>query len=96
MAEFNIYRVSVRQIPEGRCCSAPRSPRADPYVVLLVHILQKFDINSLVSLLGITKVSKILSQKQVIKMLLCNTFDKTDIHISVHYSTSIIGCDASV
>lgn len=55
-------------IPKSRCGSAPRSPRAHSDIVLLVDILQKLDIDSLVSLLGISKVAKILSQKQVIKM----------------------------
>lgn len=59
-------------VPESRCGSAPRSPRADSDVVLLVDILQKLDIDSLVSPLGISEVAKILSQKQVIKILLYN------------------------
>lgn len=55
-------------VPESRCGSAPRSPRADPDIVLLVDILQKLDIDSLVSPLGISKVAKILHKKQVKKV----------------------------
>lgn len=59
------------RIPDSRCGSAPRSSRADSHIVLLVDVLQKFDIDSLVSLLGISEIAKILSQKQV-KMLQYN------------------------
>jgi len=52
------------QIPESRCGSAPRSPRADPDIVLLIDVLQKLDIDSLVSPLGISKVAKVLREKQ--------------------------------
>lgn len=60
------------QIPDSRCGSAPRSSRADSHIVLLVDVLQKFDIDPLVSLLGISEIAKILSQKQVKKMLQYN------------------------
>lgn len=65
--EFPNYKIFMRQIPDSRCGSAPRSSRADSHIVLLVDILQKFDIDSLVSLLGISKIAKILSQKRVRK-----------------------------
>lgn len=62
----------MRHIPDSRCGSAPRSSRADSHIVLLVDILQKFDIDSLVSLFGISEIAQILSQKQVKKMLKYN------------------------
>lgn len=57
----------MRHIPDSRCGSAPRSSRADSHIVLLVDILQKFDIDSLVSLFGISEIAQILIQKQVKK-----------------------------
>lgn len=49
------------RIPDSRRGSAPRSSRADSHIVLLVDVLQKFDIDPLVSLLGISEIAKILS-----------------------------------
>lgn len=77
MSSFNMYRIFYVYIlnilvPESRCGSAPRSPRTYSDIVLLVNVLQKLDIDSLVSPLGISKIAKILSQKRVINTLLCN------------------------
>lgn len=65
-------RILMWWLPDSRCGSAPRSSRADSHIVLLVDVLQKFDIDPLVSLLGISEIAKILSQKQVKKMLQYN------------------------
>lgn len=64
-AEISVNRILKWRIPDSRRGSAPRSSRADSHIVLLVDVLQKFDIDPLVSLLGISEIAKILSQEQV-------------------------------
>lgn len=61
---YTIFAIKKKSlVPESRCGSAPRSPRADPDVVLFVDVLQKLDIDPLVAPLGISEVAEILSQK---------------------------------
>lgn len=54
------------KVPVSRGNSSPRSPSTDSDIVLFVYVLQKLYVDSLVPLLCISKVSKILNEKNII------------------------------
>lgn len=62
-----ILRIKIHiyvMVPVSRSGPAPWSPRAHSDVVLFVDVLQKLHIYSLVPPLSISKVAKILNQKE--------------------------------
>lgn len=70
------------KVPVSRGNSSPRSPSTDSDIVLFVYVLQKLYVDSLVPLLCISKVSKILNEKNVI-IIIIKKNNNIDLIISI-------------